>query len=346
VFASTATAPDIPMEKTTMIRIDTLDKSGVIQWLKARGAQQQELFRQARAVRAQHGADEVLLRGVIEISNHCEKACNYCAMRCQNRQLERYRMKVDEILAIAAQIKSRDINTAFLQAGQDRHSDAILEEVIPTIKDDLGMNVLLCVGERSKEVYQHYVELGADAYILKYESADPQYYRYLANVSPTHRLTCMQAIRDSGMRLGTGNMVGLPHQTLEHVADDFFFALQVQPDFVSTAPFIPNQHTPFENYPSGDIDVALNLMALWRIALPTALIPTVSALEKLRPHGQLAGLNAGANVMTINFTPEQCRAKYAIYSEQRFVVSLKHALETVKLAGMQVRTELPALSAA
>ena len=346
VHALTATAPEIPMEKTTMIDIDTLDKADVIQWLNARGAQQQELFRQARAVRAQHGANEVLFRGVIEISNHCEKACNYCAMRCQNRELDRYRMTANEILTIAAQIKSRDINTAFLQAGQDRHSDAILDEVIPAIKDGLGMNVLLCVGERPKDVYQHYVDLGADAYILKYETSDPQFYRDLAKVSPAHRLSCMQAIRDVGMRLGTGNMVGLPHQTLESVADDFFFALSVQPDFVSTAPFIPNQHTPFENCPSGDIDVALNLMALWRITLPTALIPTVSALEKLRPHGQLAGLNAGANVMTINFTPEQCRAKYAIYSEQRFVVSLKHALETIKHAGMQVRTELPALSAA
>lgn len=329
-----------------MIHVEQLDKATVTRWLLARDGMQQELFRQARAVRRENGDDSVMLRGVIEISNYCEKRCNYCAMRACNPVVERYRMTPEQILAVAREIKSQNIGTVFLQSGQDRHCDAMLEEVIPEIKNELKMDVLLCLGERPKEVYQRWVELGANSYILKFETSQPQFYHDIAHVWPDRRVQCIRAIREVGLKLGTGNIVGLPGQTLESVVDDFFFAISLQPDFVSVAPFIPNEDTPFEGAASGDLDLALNLMALWRIALPASLIPSVSALEKLRPGGQLLGLGAGANVITINFTPEACRAKYAIYSEQRFVVSLKHALNTIHRAGLRVRSDEPAMSAA
>jgi biotin synthase len=329
-----------------MIDAERLDKPAVIQWLLARGELQEDLFRQARAVRQQQGADSVLLRGVVEISNYCEKPCSYCAMRCPNQALPRYRMRAEEILAVAAEIKRCRLSTVFLQAGQDRACDELLEEIIPQIKFGMGMNVLLCLGERPAEVYRRFAELGADSYILKFETSDPQAYRDIARVSPHHRWECMGAIRKARLRLGTGNIVGLPRQTLESIAEDFFFGLDVQPDFVSAAPFIPNEGTPWEGFPCGDLDVTLNLMALWRIALKRSFIPAVSALEKIRPDGQLRGLNAGANVITINFTPKDFRAKYAIYSEQRFVVSLRHALHTIHRAGLRVRHEAPVLAAA
>ena len=77
-------------------------------------------------------------------------------------------------------------------------------------------------------------------------------------------------------------------------------------------------------------------MAICRILLRTCLIPSVSALEKIKLGAQLRGLNAGANVMTINFTPPQYRVKYSIYSKQRFIVSLDHALNTARSAGLKI----------
>lgn len=318
-----------------MIHARQLDRPAVLQWLRARGPKQQELLCQARHVRLAHGGDDVLLRGVIEMSSHCCKQCKYCAMRFANASLERYRMTSQEILEVACDIKSQGISTVFLQAGQDVACDPILEEVIPKIRRGMEMDVLLCVGERPPHVYRRFAELGAGAYILKFETADPAFYQRIAGVPPCRRLRAMDAIRAAGMKLGTGDIVGLPGQTLESIADDFLFAVARKPEFVSAAPFIPNEGTPYQDGTAGDVDTTLNLMALWRIALPESLIPAVSALEKLRPGGQLAGLNAGANVITVNFTPSERRARYAIYSEQRFVVNLKHALDTIDRAGLR-----------
>ena len=136
------------------------------------------------------------------------------------------------------------------------------------------------------------------------------------------------------MKLGTGNIIGLPEQTLDTLAEDILLAQSMHPDFVSSSPFIPNEHTPLENLGQGNLQLALNSIAICRLLFPSALIPAVSALEKIHKGGQLMGLNSGANVLTINFTPKNFRDKYAIYSRERFVVSLSHARSTVADAGL------------
>lgn len=303
--------------------------------LTATGDAQQDLFRRAREVRRERCGDGVLLRGLIEISNYCQKQCDYCGMRRNNKKLERSRLTADQILEIVAEIKRQGLNIAFLQAGQDPGVDKILEQVIPVIKQDIGLPVLLNLGERDKRVYERFVELGADSYILKIEASDPRLYQDVIHAPIQRRLDCTRWIREVGMKLGTGNIVGLPGQTLEHIVADVFFAYELRPDFVSSSPLIPNEDTPYENAEYGSIDVTLNTMAILRTMLGDPLIPTVSPLEKIQKGGQLAGLNAGANVMTINFTPTEVRDNYVIYSRERFVVTLDHAYRTIEKAGLR-----------
>ena len=308
--------------------------------LQVTGDEQQALFARAREVRRDRCGDVVLLRGLIEISNYCQKKCDYCAMRAPNREMDRYRLTAREILDVVEHIKELGLNIAFLQGGQDPKCDEILEEVIPVIKRDIGLPVLLNLGERPrKSVYQRYVELGADSFIMKIEASDPELYRNTIHADINKRIQCSQWIKEVGMNLGTGNIVGLPGQTLEHVVNDIFFCYDFKPDFVSSSPFIPNEHTPFEEVGFGPISMTLNCMAIWRIMLGDPLIPTVSPLEKIQKGGQLAGLNAGANVMTINCTPTEWRDKYAIYSKERFVVTLDHAYQTIEKVGLKPLTK-------
>ena len=52
--------------------------------LSLRGALQAQLFEKARRVRHLSGMDFCLLRGVIEVTNYCQKNCSYCAMRASS----------------------------------------------------------------------------------------------------------------------------------------------------------------------------------------------------------------------------------------------------------------------
>ena len=306
--------------------------------LTATGEAQEELFGRARDARNRAGADEVKLRGVIELTNYCQKTCDYCAIRAGNKDIHRYRMSEDNIMALAEGIREAGIGTVFLQGGQDPKTDKLISTLIPRIRNELECEVLLCMGEKPREIYQEWAALGATSYILKFESSSPQLYYDVVRTSLAKRIDCIRWIKASGMEIGTGNIVGLPGQTMDHLIDDILLAEELQPNFLSSSPFIPNEGTPLETINEGDVDLTLNTMAIYRLLFPGALVPTVSALEKLRGGGQLAGLQAGANVITINFTPKDYREHYAIYSaKNRFIVSGGHATHIIEEAGLKIR---------
>lgn len=337
---SSLSASTTSSQQLSSLLTSTMSDQQLLSLLTSTGDMQQELFKQARVIRHQYLGDEIKFRGVIEISNICQKNCDYCAMRYGNSSLKRFRLDVETIMAIARNITEIGITTIFLQAGQDSHCDPILEEVIPAITNDLGAEVLLNVGERSKETYERFARLGAKSFILKYETSDAARYEYIAHGPLDKRIQCMEWIRDAGMKIGTGNIIGLPHQSIESLASDIRLAFEFKPDFVSTAPFIPNQGTPLQDQPFGDINLTLNTMAILRIGLKYALIPAVSALEYIHTGGQLMGLNAGANVMTINFTPQSYREHYKIYAKDRYIVTLNHAIDTAKIAGLKINSNI------
>jgi biotin synthase len=314
-------------------------KAEIVDLLRATGPEQERLFLAARNARRQAGMDAVKLRGVIEVSNYCQKHCGYCAIRPQNQELSRYRMDAEQIVAVARSVADAGIDTVFLQSGQDPQMDDIVCAAIPRIRA-LGVDVLLNLGEKSRATYARYAAAGAGAYILKFETSDRQLHRELIHAPLAQRLSCAGWIKEVGMQLGTGNIIGLPKQDIDSVAEDLLQAERLRPDFVSASPFIPNEHTPLEHAPCGSVALTLNAIAISRLMFPHALIPTVSALEKLERQGQLQGLNAGANVMTVNFTPKDMRDRYAIYSSGRFVVKLDHAKATIEQAGLTPLTPL------
>lgn len=302
--------------------------------LTATGELQKALFSKARAIRQANNIDHCLFRGVIEVSNYCQKKCAYCAMNAGNKSIHRYRMNAQEIVDVAETIYNSGISVIFIQSGQDPKIDPVLEEAIPAIKDKLGCSILLCIGEKKPEVYQKFYSLGADSFILKFETSDPALYKTITQSDHDRRMQCLNELRAIGYKIGVGNIIGLPNQTLDSIVKDIELSLSLSPNFVSSAPFIPNQGTPLEHLSHGDFNLTLNCMAIYRILLPTCMVPAISALEKIQKGGQVMGLNAGANVITINFTPPHYRDKYSIYSKKRFIVSLDHAIKTAESANL------------
>lgn len=313
-------------------------KQEVVEALGCRALDQQRLFEAARRARSESSGNAVTIRGLIELSSYCQKKCSYCAMRCVNTAQNRFRLTREDVIQGIENIRRQGIHTVFLQSGQDPTIDPMVESLLEEMEDK-GVKVILCLGERELETYRRFAERGAQGYVIKFESSDEKHFAEITHRSLESRLQCIKYVREAGMLLGTGFISGLPGQDLNMLANDIMLCAEIRPEFVSVSPFIPNENTPFENEPVGDVDTALNSLALLRILLPQAHIPTVSAFEKLRKGGQLDGLNAGANVITVNFTPPTYRDKYPIYSKERFVVSIDHARDAILRAGLGVGAE-------
>ena len=89
-------------------------------------------------------------------------------------------------------------SSASMCASFCRSSDVTLPS--DRIKSSLDLAVTLCVGERSREEYRIWKEAGADRYLLKIETSDPDLYTQLhPGMSFENRRRCLQDLRDLGM---------------------------------------------------------------------------------------------------------------------------------------------------
>jgi biotin synthase len=307
-------------------------------WLQAKDDQQQRLFTAAQHARRTVFGDRVIVRGLMEVTNLCRVNCEFCPMRRDNtRRNTIFELSEEQILQTAAQIKESGINIVFLQAGEVKKTTQIVGDVLPKIRAmfDGVVELLLCLGNKSEEEYTFLKNQGATSYILKHETSDPELNEKMRHSSFANRIEGLRTLLRTGYKVGTGAIVGLPGQTIESLADDLLLARDIGAHMVSASPFIPAPDTPLADYPPGDLNVTLNFIALARLINPQWLIPSVSALESRRSGGQSAGLAAGANVLTVNFTPSNERENYLIYGKDRYIVRNDHVNEIVAKSGME-----------
>lgn len=276
--------------------------------------QNEWLFSLADKVRRENVGDEVHLRGLIEFSNICHCFCKYCGLRCENKELDRYRILPDDIVKYAQKAVEMGYKTIVLQSGEDAfYTREILCDIIKRIKE-FDVALTLSIGERSFDDYKAFRDCGADRYLIRIETTDKDLYKKMhPNMSFDNRVRCLKNLRKLGFEVGTGCLVGLPEQTVESLADDVLFFKEINADMVGIGPFIAHPHTPLKDTANGNFTLALKIMALTRILLKNINIPATTAMETLNPNGRIIALQSGANVVMPNVTTTEYRAKYEIY---------------------------------
>ena len=133
------------------------------------------------------------------------------------------------------------------------------------------------------------------------------------------RLAQVRHLAATGWNVSSGFIAGLPGQSEEELLENFTVAGALPLRGCSVSPFIPGEATPFASAPMADIELTLNCMAALRLMRPDWVIPAVSALNLAAPDaGYRRGLRTGANLVTINMTPDDLREDYLLYKRDRF----------------------------
>lgn len=264
--------------------------------------------------------NKIFIRGLIEISNRCRNNCYYCGIRNKNGNIARYELTQEEILACCREGYRLGFRTFVLQGGEAPEvKDGRIAETVAAIRREFtDCAITLSLGERSREAYERFFQAGANRYLLRHETHNEQHYRKLhpVEMSLAHRLQCLDQLKEIGYQVGTGIMVGSPHQTIDHLVEDIRFIEQFRPEMIGMGPFIPHRDTPFATSPPGDMELTLKLLSILRLMLPAALIPATTALATLAPDGRERGILAGANVVMPNLSPPSQRAKYSLYDNK------------------------------
>ena len=296
-------------------RAHSLSREDIVTLLRAEGEQSQALFQKADQVREKHLDKVVHLRAIIEFSNNCIKNCLYCGLRRDNRELTRYRMTVDEIFSAAVKAGREGFKTIVLQAGEDPYYKLeVIADLIRRIKSSSDVAVTLSLGDLTKDAYQKMRLAGADRYLLKFETSEPLLFRRLRpGTILTGRLKQLSILKKLGYQIGSGNITGLPGQSLDSVAKDILLLKKLEVEMAGIGPFIPHLQTPLGNSLPGDLYLNLKVLAVTRLLLPLTHLPATTATASVHPSGRRLALKAGANVVMPDLTPLPYRSYYDIY---------------------------------
>ena len=278
------------------------------------------LFEAADRVRRQVYGNEVYIRGLIEISNHCRNNCLYCGIRASNTNVCRYRLTKEQILSCCASGYELGFRTFVMQGGEDgAFDDDTMCDIVQAIKAAYpDCAVTLSLGERSRQSYKRLFDAGADRYLLRHETANDDHYAKLhpSAMKLEARKQCLFDLKDIGYQVGSGFMVGSPFQTPLCLLADLRFLQELKPHMIGIGPFISHKDTPFADCANGTVDLTVKLVAMLRLLFPNALLPATTALGTIAPGGRERALKAGANVVMPNLSPQSVRELYSLYDNK------------------------------
>jgi biotin synthase len=285
----------------------------------------QRLYQKAYSIKEQNVGTKVFFRGIVEFSNICEKDCYYCGIRKSNDNAERFMLTADQIVESALWAHKNEYGSIVMQSGE--RSDAfyidLVEEVLQRVKKATNgeLGITLSLGEQSEETYKRWFKAGGHRYLLRIESTNPELYAKLhpANHSFEERCNCLKLLRKVGYQVGTGVMIGLPHQSIDDLVGDILFFKEHDIDMIGMGPYIVHNETPLAAVmPDYDndrqLDLGLKMVAVARIVLGDVNIAATTALQALNPTGREMGLKAGANIIMPNITETKYRPAYQLYN--------------------------------
>jgi len=306
--------------------------------LRAEADAQADLHGRAGATARESFGDKVFVRGVVEVSNYCRENCDYCGMRRDNRELERFRATVDELAELLIHHRPASVTDINFQAGEDPvAARKIVLPLVRTLKENTDLGISVCLGTLDEPLYEKLREAGAGMYIIKFETGDRDLYGKLKSPgTPDEREAHIRMLARAGWFVSSGFIAGLPGQTMESLLGDFRHARDLPLDGCSVSPFVPGEATPLSASPAADVELVLNCMAALRLMKPSWVIPAVSALNLGGARdGYVRGLRAGANLCTINLTPGAMRGDYLLYKRDRHIMTEERILTAIEAAGLK-----------
>jgi len=301
---------------TKINKNDSLSRDEIARLLMTQGIEIKVLYEKADQVRAEYMRDEIFLRGIVEFSNYCKKDCFYCGIGHSNREVPRYRISDDEIIATCKNMIKTGQTTVVLQSGEDLHyTKERFGALLQRVKDEAGLAITVSVGERDKDTYEYWKKMGMDRYLLRFETSNEKLFNQChPDDDLENRIHCLKTLQELGVQTGSGFLIGLPNESIEELADDILFCTNLNLDMIGVGPFIPHPDTPLgKTHNPFDKEIYFKVIAILRLLNKDAHIPSTTAFDAIDPDGRNLLLQRGANVFMPNATPKKYRKDYQLY---------------------------------
>ena len=195
--------------------------------------------------------------------------------------------------------------------GPDERLMAHLEEVVPLVRRETGLQVAVSAGIVDDDQARRLAAAGTHRYNHNLETARSHF----ANIVTTHtweeRFDTCRLVRDHGMELCCGVLLGMGESDEQRI--ELLGQLRdVGPAEVPINFLSPRPGTPLAGRPLVGAMEAIRWMALFRLALPSVILRLAGGREvtlgDLQEMGMTAGINAlivGNYLTTLGRSPQE-----------------------------------------
>jgi biotin synthase len=307
-----------------------------------RVAYESEIMPRAKEIYIRHGGNRLVATAMLGFDNVCKNQCLYCGMRAGNTAVKRYRIEPADVIRSAACAGELGFRRLFLVSGEDpKYGFDRLLEIVSGVKA-LGMHLSLACGELERAQYQALRDAGTDEYVMKFEMSDRETFNRLnPSTDFDRRMQSAAWVRESGMKLASGNIVDYPGHTLSQIADDILLMRDLEISWAPVIPYLPALNTPLaQEGGRGSLELNLKEISILRLMLPDIHITAQQPGENLKngladEQGNLDALKAGANMLFADLLPAAQVQRFSVI-DNRVTLGLEHIRHMAELANMEL----------
>lgn len=233
MFPSTAETPTISVWQQMADQVLAGNPLGIeqaAQVLHSPDEQLLDLLSAAYRVRHQYFGNRVQLYFLMNAkSGLCPEDCAYCSQsKVSDAEIPRYNLLTEEKLLagakLAAERQAKTYCIVISARGPNENEMRVVTEVVPKIKAAYNLKVCACLGLLKPEHAERLAACGVDRVNHNLNTSD----RYYEEICTTHgyqdRISTLKAVRNAGMELCSGGIVGMGESPADVV--DMAFALR------------------------------------------------------------------------------------------------------------------------
>lgn len=259
------------------------------------------MFKAQTVHRENFNPNEVQVSTLLSIkTGACPEDCKYCSQSARyNTDIEKERlMEVEKVLEAAKIAKDQGSTRFCMGAGWRNPKARDMPYVLEMVKGvkAMGLETCMTLGMIDSDQADELQEAGLDYYNHNLDTSPEHYNSIITTRSYQDRLDTLQNVRDAGMKVCSGGIVGLGEQAKDRVS---FLAqlanLPKHPDSVPINMLVKIEGTPLADVEDLDLFDFIRCIAVARIMMPKSHVRLSAGRDAMNEQMQSMCFLAGAN---------------------------------------------------
>ncbi len=261
-----------------------------------------DLVFQAQQIHRQYfEANAIQVSTLLSIkTGKCPEDCKYCSQsaRYDSKLEAEKRIAVEKVISEAQQAKASGSTRFCMGAAWRNPHERDMPYVLDMVREvkALGLETCMTLGMLNTSQAERLKGAGLDYYNHNLDTSREYYPNVISTRSFDDRLDTLSHVREAGLKVCSGGIVGLGEETKDRIGLLFELAtLPIHPESVPINMLVPMQGTPLAEVEKLDVTEWIRTIAVARIIMPKSYIRLSAGRESLSDADQALAFMAGAN---------------------------------------------------